>query len=123
MTVTVTVREEGILGLLLEGELTEADYTEILIPALEEVIDQYRDVRMLLQVRDFGGWTVGGAWEDLKNWPMLRHVGRMAFVSDESWDEVLTWMFKAYAGLTGMDVRFFREQRLEEAWQWVREPA
>lgn len=121
MTATVTVREDNVLGFLLEGKLTEEDYTELLIPTLQEEIDQHREVRVLIQVKDFGGWTAGGAWEDLKNWPMLRHLDKMAFVSDDSWDEVLTWMFKVFAGLTGMDTRFFRKERLEEAWGWVRE--
>ncbi|HRW83624.1 MAG: STAS/SEC14 domain-containing protein [Methanothrix sp.] len=74
-----------------------------------------------MQVKNFGGWTAGGAWEDLNNWPMLRQLDKMAFVSDDSWDEVLTWMFEAFAGLTGMNARFFREEWLEDAWKWVLE--
>jgi len=46
----------------------------------------------------------------------------MASASDGSRDETLTWMFRVFACITGMDVRFFREQRLEEALKWVPEP-
>ncbi|RXE56355.1 hypothetical protein ABH15_09635 [Methanoculleus taiwanensis] len=122
MTVALTGQEGKTLGFLLRGRLTEADYTEVLLPALDAAIDQHEEIRVLLQVKDFEGWTVGGAWEDLTNWPKWRQIERMAVVTDESWDTVMTWMMKVFAGLTDMDLQFFREERLAEAWDWLHRP-
>lgn len=61
------------------------------------------------------GWTVGGAWEDFRLGLKLTAVGKMAAVIDESWDEWLTRLFRAFSTLTGTGVRFFRADRLEEA--------
>lgn len=123
MTVHLTASDENVLGFLLKGKLTEEDYTGTLVPALEDAIELHGTIRVLLEVRDFQGWTPGGAWEDLKHWPKMLQVERMALVSDESWDEVLTWMMKAFAAISSMDVHFYRIERLTEAWDWLRETA
>lgn len=70
--------------------------------------------------RTSGGWTVGGTWEDFRLGLKLTAVGKMAAVIDESWDEWLTRLFRAFSTLTGIGVRFFRADRLEEARKWVR---
>lgn len=122
MPVEVIKQEEDVIGFLLRGRLTEADYTEVLLPALNAAIERHEEIRLLLQVEQFEGWTAGGAWEDLKNFPKMRNFERMAVVSDGSWDTAMTWMMKAFAGITDMDLKFFREERLGEAWDWVQKP-
>ena len=75
MAVTVTVRKGDMLGFLLEGTLTEADCTEVLIPTLKEAIEKRRDVCVLMQVRGSGGWTAGGAREELADAAACRADG------------------------------------------------
>jgi hypothetical protein len=44
----------------------------------------------------------------------------MAVVIDENWDEWISVVFKAFATLTGTELRFFKKERLAEAWEWIR---
>lgn len=109
----------NILWFRLVGKLTEEDYTNNLMPELERALEQYKKIRLLIQVEYFGGWTEGGAWEELKGWPQFSKVERMAIVADDSWDEWMTWMVKITGIITGLSVRFFKAGRIEEAWDWL----
>jgi hypothetical protein len=109
----------NILWFRLFGKLTEEDYTNNLIPELERSLEQYKKIRLLIQVEYFGGWTQGGVWEELKGWSQFPKVERMAIVADESWDEWMTWMVKITGIFTGLSVRFFKKGRIEEAWDWL----
>jgi hypothetical protein len=109
----------NILWFRLFGKLTEEDYTNNLIPELERSLEQYKKIRLLIQVEYFGGWTQGGVWEELKGWSQFSKVERMAIVADESWDEWMTWMVKITGIFTGLSVRFFKKGRIEEAWDWL----
>ena len=101
------------------GKLTEEDYADNLIPELVRALEQYKKIRLLVQVESFGGWTEGGAWEELKGWPQFSKVERMAIVADDSWDEWMTWMVRITGIFTGLSVKFFKTGRIEEAWDWL----
>jgi hypothetical protein len=107
------------IGFLIQGRLTREDYTGLLVPELVAIIERHAKGRVLLQMKNFGGWTIGGAWEDFINWPRFLSIERMAVVVDDSWDEWMTWLFRLFATI-GIDMRFFREERLDEAWAWLR---
>jgi hypothetical protein len=109
----------NILWFRFMGKLTEDDYTNNLIPELERALEQYKKIRLLIQVEYFGGWTQGGAMEELKGWPQVSKVERLAIVADDSWDEWMTWMVKIAGIFTGTSVRFFKAGRIEEAWDWL----
>jgi hypothetical protein len=109
----------NILWFRLVGKLTEEDYTNNLMPELDRALEQYKKIRLLIQVEYFGGWTQGGAWEELKGWPQFSKVERMAIVADDSWDEWMTWMVRITGIFTGLSVRFFNAGRIEEAWDWL----
>jgi SpoIIAA-like len=111
----------NIIGFRIHGKLSKEDYTDIFIPEIQRIIGTHEKARLLLHMKHFGGWTLGGAWEDFLNAPKFFSVERMAVVVDESWDEWMTWLFRLFAAI-GIDIRFFREERLQEAWNWVREP-
>jgi hypothetical protein len=110
----------NILGFQIRGKLTEADYRDLLDPEIEKAMKKYPMIRVLWAMENFEGWTVGGAWEDfllgLKFWK----VEKLATVIDEDWDEWMTLLFKAFTTLTGTELRFFKKERLAEAWDWIR---
>lgn len=108
------------LGYRISGKLTEADYRDVLVPELEKAMNHCHKIRILFVVEGFAGWTVGGAWEDLLLALKFPAVERMAMVIDESWDEWMTWMFQGFTTLTGTELRFFKQDRLAEAWEWIR---
>jgi hypothetical protein len=113
---------ENLIGFRIQGKLTKEDYTDRFVPELERIIGSHTKARLLLHMKHFGGWTLGGAWEDFLNAPKFFSIERMAVVVDESWDEWMTWLFRLFATL-GFEIRFFREERLGAAWEWLREPA
>ena len=80
----------NIFWFRLYGKLTEEDYKNNLMPELERALEQYKKIRLLVQVEYFGGWTQEGAWEEMKRWPQMSKVERIAIVADDSWDEWMT---------------------------------
>ncbi len=77
----------NILWFRLVGKLTEEDYTNNLIPELERALEQYKKIRLLIQVEYFGldtRWSMGrteGMAAILKNrthgYRRRRFMGRM----------------------------------------------
>jgi hypothetical protein len=110
----------NILGFRLWGKLTESDYRDLLMPELEKAMKEYPKIRVLFTLEQFEGWTVGGAWEDFTLLFKLPGIERMALVVDETWDEWMTWLFKAFTAFSRTELRFFRKDRNQEAWDWVR---
>jgi SpoIIAA-like len=112
-------RSGNILGFRIWGKLTEADYLDLLIPEMEKAMKQYPKIRVIWVMEDFKGWTVGGAWEDFLLGMKFSVFEKMAMVIDESWDEWITLLFRAFTTLTGTELRFFKKERLAEAWEWI----
>ncbi len=116
----------GIDGLRASGTVSEADYEAAVRPLLEDAARTHRRLRILYHVGPaFDGYTLGGAWADVRLG--LRHLEvfeRVAVVSDvlwiravlrlagaalpcpvaifaeAQWDAALTWLADATAGIT-----------------------
>ena len=110
----------NILGFRARGKLTEADYLELLVPEIEKAMKEFPKIRIVWVLEGFEGWTVGGAWEDFLLGLKFSKIEKLATVVDENWDEWLTLMFRAFTTLTGTELRFFKKERLPEAWEWIR---
>lgn len=109
----------NIQAFRLSGKLTEEDYTNNLIPELERALENYKTIRLLLQVEYFEGWKSGGVWEEFKNWPLYSKIERTAIAADDSWAEWMTWMLKMFGIFTGLSFRFYRIDQMENAWDWL----
>jgi hypothetical protein len=109
----------NLLAFRFTGKLSEEDYTDNLIPELERSLENYKTLRLLLRVEHFEGWKPGGAWEEFRNWHMFSKIERTAIVADDTWDEWMSWMVKIYGIFSGTPFRFFRIDRMEDAWDWL----
>jgi hypothetical protein len=109
----------NILGFRIRGKLTETDYLDLLIPETEKAMKEFPKIRVLWIMEAFEGWTVGGAWEDFLLGLKFSAVEKVGMVIDESWDEWITLLFRAFTTLTGTELRFFKKERLAEAWEWI----
>jgi len=69
-----------VIGFRIHGKLTKEDYTDLFVPELEKVIRKHGKGRLLLLMKHFEGWTLGGAWEDFFNAPKFFSIKRMAVV-------------------------------------------
>jgi hypothetical protein len=107
------------LALGIWGKLTEADYRDHLVPEMDQATKDYHKIRVLFTLERFEGWTVGGAWEDFAFALKLPAIERMAMVVDDTWDEWMSMLFQAFTTLTRTELKFFRQDRNQEAWDWI----
>jgi len=110
-----------VIGFEASEKLTDDDYADYFIPLLEEAIDEYGDVRLLFKLEHFEGWTAEAAWEDLKLWSKLENIERIAVVGENSREELMTWIAKIFGFISHTDIRYFGEEQIVDAWDWLRE--
>jgi hypothetical protein len=107
------------LALRASGKLTDADYKEVLIPKIEEVIKRSGKAKVLLYLPvDFTGWEAHAMWDDARFG--LRHRNdfeKLAVVGGAKWVE---WATKIGSYFMEGEVRTFPEAQLEEALDWIR---
>ena len=108
------------VGFLIHGKLTDEDYKKTLIPVLEGALEKNEKINIIFNMEGFRGWTAHATWDDFINWPKIRAVNKFAVVFDGKWDEFMSWLFKSYALVSHIDMKFFKEDRIDEAWEWLR---
>ncbi len=112
----------GTLGFVLTGEVTRADYEEVLIPPLREAVESGGEIRCLCQLGPgFEGYEAGAIWEDMKagaRFGVGHHSAwrRMALVTDVEWARHLTALF---GWLSPGELRLFALDEFEAARDWV----
>jgi hypothetical protein len=102
----------------LSGKLTKEDYQHF-VPTVERLIKRQGKIRVLVQMRDFHGWTLGALWEDIKF--DVKHFGdieRLAFVGDRKWEAGMAAFCTPF---TRAAIRYFDEANSEEALGWIKE--
>lgn len=107
-----------IVTLRIKEKLSRDDYDEF-VPMIEGMMEDNSKIRLLVELRDFEGWTAGALWEDTKF--AARHfndIERLAVVGDKRWEKGVTVFIKPF---TKADVRYFDRNVIDEARQWVRE--
>ncbi|MFA7562447.1 MAG: STAS/SEC14 domain-containing protein [Methanoculleus sp.] len=114
--------EGNVVGFKFNGEMTADDYAGTLIPALWEAQTSHPVLRILFQIVDFHGWKPHSHWERLKGWAGIGKVDRIAIIGGERWEEWMDRLPGLFVGFTGIDVRYFTEDHLDTAIDWLREP-
>ena len=111
--------KENVRGIKATGKLTGSDYQMVLIPLLENVIQQYGKARLLFQMDDdFKGWELGAMWDDAKFGLAHRNdFQKVAVVGGPDWVE---WGTKIGSLFMSGEVKTFSSAQLEEAWNWVK---
>lgn len=121
--ITYKVEENSnIIAISIDGEITQTDLHQV-ISEMEAIVDKYRELRIFAEVVAISGTEPGAIWEDLKfAFSHFGHIGRYAVVGDPKWLEpaihILTPLTKPF---TTANIRYFHRDRVEEAWQWLRE--
>lgn len=116
----IQLEENGfrIVSLTFTGKLDKEDY-ELFVPQIEGLMREGKAVRILVEMKDFHGWTIGALWEDTKFG--TRHfsdIDRLAIVGDRRWEKVLTAFIKPF---TTASVRYFDAMEKEKALEWLKE--
>ena len=108
---------ENIVYTIAEEKLHDDDYERI-VPLLQEKIQTFGKVRWYFEMRDFEGWTLSAAWDDLKfDFKNLDKMERIAMVGDEKWEKYLTQLMKPF---TTADMKFFSMEEADEAKNWIK---
>lgn len=106
------------LHVLISGKLTREDY-DLFVPQLEKLMHAEQNLSMLVELRDFYGWDIGGLWEELKfDAQHLNDMERIAMVGDRTWQK---WMTDFCKPFTTAKIEFFETPQLEKAKLWVAE--
>jgi len=117
----VELREEGggkVLMVGLSGKLTREDY-ERFVPEVERLIGQQGQVRVLVKMHDFRGWSMGALWSDVKfDLKQFGDIERLAFVGDRRWEAGMALFCRPF---TRAKIRYFDESKADEALDWVKE--
>jgi hypothetical protein len=110
-----------VVGFVALETLSDDDYADYFIPLLEEAIDEYGDVRLMLKFEHFEGWKAHAAWDDLRNWPGLKNIERIAVVSENTMEDLMAWVAKIIESIPDTEVRYFKEAQIVDAWDWLGE--
>lgn len=111
---------DGVIGMRASGEVTDDDYEQVLIPAVEAALADHDKIRLLYVLGpDLEHVEAGAAWEDAK--VGLHHLfsfERMAVVTDVTWiARSIRWMGFAIPA----KVEVFADAELDQARAWITE--
>jgi hypothetical protein len=106
----------GTIGVEASGRITDEDYRDVLIPAVEAALDT-GDVR-LLYVLDAGSeYSAGAMWADSKLWTKhLKSWSRVAVVSDAEW---LERSIHAFGWMMPGEIKVFASGDVDDAKAWL----
>jgi hypothetical protein len=84
----VTLNETNggkVLELQLTGKVTKEDYEQF-VPAVERLVKEHGRIRILVEMRDFHGWTAGALWQDVKfDAKHFSDIERLTIVGETKW--------------------------------------
>ena len=106
----------GVIGFEASGKLRAEDYHDVLLPALQAAAAT-GDVRVLIVMPKFEGFSGGALWQDLKmgveHW---RAWKRIALVTDVDWmSHGVQW----FGWMTPGEVRHFSLADRDAAIAWL----
>lgn len=108
----------NVIEILVDGGISREEFDQI-AARLEAQIARHGKVRLLEEIRSFGGIEPAAFWGDLKF--SLRHLtdfSRCAVVTDQRWIE---WVTRALDPLLSCEIRHFPPAQIEAARHWLRE--
>ena len=107
-----------IVTLKFREQLRKEDFEEF-VPKIEGLMGKGDQIRVLVELQNFQGWSAGALWEDTKF--AARHfkdIERLAVVGDKKWERGVTVFVKPFTAAT---VRYFDTNDAHRARRWVRE--
>jgi hypothetical protein len=108
--------EGRVLHMIVTGRLEKEDY-DFFVPEAETRIQKYGKIRIMIELIDFKGWSVGALWEECKlAYHHLKDVERMAMVGDKAWEKGLALFMKPFAGAK---LKYFDTSERQAAIDWI----
>ncbi|MDK2971613.1 MAG: hypothetical protein PWP23_1368 [Candidatus Sumerlaeota bacterium] len=106
----------NIAEIMVGGKVTKENF-DALVPKLEKLIQEHGSVRLLEEIRDFGGFDLSILWDDMKfAFGHMKDFERVAVVTDKRW--IKNWA-KLSAVFIKAEVELFELNRIEDARAWL----
>ncbi len=116
----VSESKGNILVVKATEKLTARDYEEVFIPKINQLIEEYGKVRVVvLLAENFSGWEIGAAWDDAVFGIQHRNdFEKMAVVGGPKW---VQWTTKISAHFMDGQVAVYDIPDFQSAIDWVKE--
>jgi hypothetical protein len=112
----ITDLPAGVIGFEVAGQLRAEDYRDILLPAVEKAAEA-GEVRVLIVIPKFDGFSPGALWADLKmgvkEWSAWK---RIAVITDIEW---MAFGVHWFGWMTPGEVKHFALADRDAAVTWV----
>ncbi|RMG35794.1 MAG: hypothetical protein D6720_06400 [Gammaproteobacteria bacterium] len=118
MIVQIPVQEDNIVAFRISGKLTHEDY-QAFLPRLESLIQKNGRLSVLIELHDFKGWDLEAAWDDFRL--LEEHPDAFERIAVVGKGRLMRWMTAMTTPFVGAEVRYFEEDELSKAWDWLRE--
>jgi hypothetical protein len=110
----------GVVGFRANGQITASDYTDVLKPAIDAVLQRGEDVRIVIEFGDWSGMSGGALWEDLKmGIERFTKWKKIALVTDVDW---MRQAISVFGWMTPGDVKTFTLAERDAAIKWAATP-
>lgn len=111
---------DNAVGFSAVGEVTDDDYEDVLIPAIEAKLEKYDKIRVLYDFGpNFEKFDGDAMWDDTKvGMKHLTDFDKIAVVSDQKW---IRRSIKAFGWLMPGEVKLYEGSELDEAKAWISE--
>ena len=107
-----------IISITFKGKVDKNDY-DLLVPQLEGIIRKGGNIRLLIELIDFEGWTLGALWEDAKfNLKHVKNIVKFAIVGDRKWEKTMAAFIKPFVKA---QIKYFDTNRIDDANAWIRQ--
>ena len=117
MAIEMTEENDGkVLVIRLTGKIVADDYDRF-VPEVDRMVQLHGKLHVLVEMRDFHGWTAGAMWEDTKfAFHHFSSIERLAIIGKTTWQK---WMATFCRPFTAAEIRYFEEGRELEAREWL----
>ena len=114
MIETMERSSDNVLGYVMSGDITKADY-ETLVPAVAAAVEAHGSVSLLFDLTDFH-WEKMSAWKSDMDFGKDYHdkIVKMAIVGDKGWEKHLTKLADRYYA---EEAKYF--EAADDAWDWL----
>ena len=109
---------DDVLGFICKGQVTKADYDNVLVPAVTEALASHDHLRLYYEIApDVSGFDPGAMWEDMKTG--IEHFmrwQRIAVVTDVAW---ISHTVQFFSLLMPGQTRTFSLANVAQARDWI----
>ena len=117
MPIEWSIKDDNLIELIVTGQLVYTEFQDMQ-GQFESVIKDKGKCRVLVLLKDFGGWDANKGWEDSSTTERTDpYIEKFAIVGDEKWrDMVEVFTLK---GLRPIPIEYFSEDKEQQAREWL----